>query len=216
MKFALLTLLLLSNSAFARYISYQVTITKGPYFVPVVNSVFNPLDSNFKSEGTAVVFMTDMKINVEFPRVPLFTLEAMQDQDGSNYFSSKSDQGPGVRVGFEGEKLSWFYSSNSNVWDNWDVRISEEAREQLVPPTSFTQMNDDQITEFAERIYEETENGSLENAKIQRNGSLIKLTADAMQLSEACEEPVGKAVVTFHDNAGAREIVVKARVKDCE
>lgn len=201
-----------TGAAFARNISHEVVITKGPFFVPVTSEAFNPLGTDFKSEGTAVFYMTNMKFNTEFPRVNLFTQAATQDEKAPEYYFTKSNTGPKIRVGFEDEKLSWFFARSKD----WTISISKKAGREHVAYTPFFKMTNDQIEEFAQRAFEETQSGMLDGIKVQRNGNLIVVTADVTQMGENDDDPtkVGEAVLSFHDEREVRRIVIKAQVED--
>lgn len=217
MKNLLLSFVLLfSASVFARDVSTRLTIVKGPFYVPVKNSQFDVLGPDFNSEGEAVLFLTPKTIDFQFPRTDLISLKAVQDKNAPDYYYVPGDKGPKARVGFDGDKLTWFFTSS----DMWSVRIAHDAKENGVEAVSFARMSDEQILEFAERVILLTDAGGLgENAKVIRNANSITVEGDVMQMGENDDDPSDAGTVTFtfvDKKDGTRTIDMKASVTDRE
>lgn len=203
MKGIVLSLLVLVGSAaLAREVHSELKIVKGPYNVPAVNGVFNVLGSDFKGEGIVALYMTETTIDLLFPRTDWLSLQAVADQNG--YFYSTGSEKIKVRVGFEGEKLSWFFSRG----EGWSVTIAQPAQEAKVTAASFAQMDEEQLLSFAQKAFAATDAGALESPTISRNGDVLTMKADIMQMGQNDDDPVkvGDATIVFTDVDGARTI----------
>jgi len=206
---------LFSASVFARDVNSQLTIVKGPFYVPVENSRFDVLGPDFKSQGEAVVYLTPKTIDFQFPRTDLISLRAVQDKNAPDYYYVPSNKGPKARVGFEGDKLSWFFTSS----ESWSVRIANYDEQHLVEALPFVKMSDDQIQEFVERVIGQTDAGMLEDgAEITRNADTVVVKGKVMQMGENDDDPVevGTATFTISAKDGSHTIKMKASVTDRE
>jgi hypothetical protein len=215
MKSLLFAAMLLGSPTFAKSLHHEVNITSGPFYIPTTASAFNPLDSDFKSEGQVLVYMDGLNMTVEFPRISLFTTKTVADkptQQGENYFFTPGNKGIKMRVGIQAEKLTWFFARQNE----WSVTIANQAKEVGVPATAFQQMSDEQLIQFAQNSYSELEEGSLENVKIVRSRDILAATGDIyMMLEEQSDDPVkvGAATLAFSDKPGARKIEIQANIE---
>jgi hypothetical protein len=213
---AIACLMLMAGSvALARDLDSQITITKGPFYVPVTNDVFNVLGPDFSSEGKILVYTTDASIDFLFPRMDFVSLPSVEDTNTPGYYYSHRVDGQAqVRVGFEDEKLAWFYSTGGSI--EWKITITKDAQNNLVAPTPFSKMTRDQLLELAQRLVDDSNVGLLENFKWSKSGKNTIVTADVLQGSENTDdfEVVGTATLTFVDKKGARTIELKGSVID--
>lgn len=213
-----ITLLLaafMSASVFAREVRSETKIVLGPYVVPVESSAFNPIGPDFKDQGEVVVYLTEQKIELQFPRMGWLSLKAVQDAKAPNYYYTPGElkNGPKVRIGFEhGDKLAWFFSQSNT----WRVTIGDQARTDLVSVTPFKKMDDDQLIELAKAALEQTDAGGFEDGVVFRKGDTVAVKGNVYQIGEDDDEStqVGTAVITLDDSEGNRSIKVWASVKD--
>ena len=168
-----------------------------------------PISADFKSEGEALVFLTNSSIYFEFPRTGLVAVESKQDGT-SNYYYSKNKDAPRVRVGFDEDKLKWFFSKGRN----WLVRITTDAQTKQVEGTPFSKMSDEQIKHLAEEVLSDQDVGGLNRPSVKRlaNGDTeLRCTLTAM--GEDDPVAVGTAVLLFKDGAN-RSISIEAKIKE--
>lgn len=218
MKSTLLILCILaSGTAFGREVNTELKIEKGPFYVPVKSDVFNPLGSDLHSEAVVPLYLTASTIDFGFPSMGLFSLKSNKEDgaQGSVYFFARKGSGenptPVVRVGFEDDKLTWFFSQGKG----WSVKIVGNPQLEATP---FSKMNDEQLLAFAKQELEKTDAGSLgDEAKItyEADGKVL-INADVYQAGENDDDPVsvGKATITFEDKGTERLIKLHADVKD--
>jgi len=206
MKLILFVLLSLGSFAYGETFSTEIIITKGPYYVPAKNSAFDVFNSDFQSEGEVLVYLTDSTISFMFPRTDLITLKSKKDADADYYSSVAKDLG--IRIGLEGNKVTWLFSQSSTY--DWHVTILDDAKDAGVAPTPFMQMEDEALLTYAAAVMDKSGAGGFgDDYTINRAGNVITMKASVTQwIDENSDGPayVGDVTVTITDIDGARSI----------
>ena len=170
---------------------------------------------DYKSQGEALVYLTPTTIDFQCWRTGLQSYKSVQDGD---YFYSRKKKVAGVRVGFEGDNLSYFFSVNTDAYSEWWITLAEKAQKEPVAATPFSQMTRGRLLVFVKRVLENSSAGRLGDFKIKRLDNVIIVSADVEQAGENEDEPekAGTAVITFVDGKNSRSIHLRASVEDRE